>query len=66
MEVNALKPQVLSVAEQLIEANKLILSQGNIIQGLHDELSMRKPTITTKRFETDYEASPPYRKPPQE
>lgn len=62
-DVNSLRPQVMTVAEQLVEANKLILSQGNIIQELHDEISMRKPTMTTKRFDKDYEANPPYTKP---
>lgn len=62
-DVNTLRPQLMTVAEQLVEANKLILSQGNIIQGLHDEIAMRKPTMTTQRFEKDYEANPPYKKP---
>lgn len=62
-DVNTLRPQLMTVAEQLVEANKLILQQGNIIQDLHNEIAMKKPTMTTKRFDEDFKASPPYRKP---
>jgi len=62
-DVNTLRPQLLTVAEQLVEANKLILSQGNIITQLHDEIAMRKPTMTKERFDKDFEGNPPYRKP---
>lgn len=62
-DLGTIKPQVLSVAEQLIEANKFIVQQGHILTGLRDEIAMRKPTMTGKRFNEEYGASPPYTKP---
>lgn len=62
-DVISLKPHVQSTAELLKEANALILKQGNIITAQGDELAMRKPTMTEKRFDADFQASPPYRKP---
>lgn len=62
-DVLSLKPHVVSTAELLREANALILKQGNIITQQADEIAMRKPTITPERFDKDFQASPPYRKP---
>lgn len=62
-DLNSLKPEIQDVRQQLKDANTFIIGQGTKITALMDELAMRKPTITTERFEKDYEANPPYRKP---
>lgn len=60
--VTGLTPKVKSVEEQLIEANKFIVQQGHMLTELRDTVAMRKPTMTEKRFDADFQASPPYRK----
>jgi len=62
-DLNSLKPEIKDVREQLIEANKFIIKQGAEKQALMDELAMRKPEVTKDRFDKDFQASPPYRKP---
>lgn len=63
MDVNSLRPEVLDVREQLKEANKFILQQGNKIQGLRDEIAHRIPTMSQEEFADEFKNSPPYRKP---
>lgn len=63
MDVNSLKPHVMTAREQLTEANKFIIQQGHMLTELRDTIAMRKPTMTDKRFDEDFKASPPYRKP---
>jgi hypothetical protein len=62
-DLNSLRPEVMDVREQLKEANKFIIDQGHRITALRDEIAMRKPTMTEKRFDADFKASPPYKKP---
>lgn len=64
-DLSTIKPEVKSVREQLTEANKFILQQGNMLKDLRDEIAMRKPSMTKDRFDKDFEASPPYTKPPK-
>jgi len=62
-DLNSLKPEIADVRQQLKDANTFIIGQGVKITALMDELAMRKPTVTKDRFDRDFEASPPYRKP---
>lgn len=62
-DINTLTPKVKSVEDQLIEANKFIIQQGHMLTELRDNIAMRKPSMTEKRFDEDFKASPPYTKP---
>lgn len=63
MDVNSLRPVVMSATEQLTAANAMILAQGREISEMRDVIAMRKPTMTKGEFDRNFEASPPYRKP---
>lgn len=62
-DVNGLKPEIVDVRAQLVEANATISKQNASILSLRDELAHSRPIVSKEKFDSDYSASPPYTKP---
>jgi len=62
-DLKRLKPEIISVRQQLVDANIFIGEQVRQIGELRDEIASHVPQMKTGKSDEEYTAIPPYRKP---